>query len=123
MLFWVFIAGGAGSATRYLVGLWAFERIGAAFPYGTRIVNLAGCFALGAVAQLASATSWTPELRAALTVGFLGGFTTYSSFNHETLGLAMSGAVGEAVLNVVVTIAGGLVAGLLGMIAARQLVA
>ena len=123
MLLWVFIAGGAGSVTRYLVGLWAFERIGAAFPYGTLIVNLAGCFALGAVVQLASATSWTPELRAALTVGFLGGFTTYSSFNHETLALAMSGAVGEAVLNVVVTIAGGLVAGSLGMIAARQLVA
>ena len=123
ILVWIFVAGGAGSVTRYLVGIWSFERLGAAIPYGTVIVNLAGCFALGAVAQLASATSWTPEMRAALTVGFLGGFTTYSSFNHETLALAMSGAVGAALLNVVVTVAGGLLAGSLGMIAARQLVA
>ena len=123
MLLWIFVAGGAGSVSRYLIGVLTFERFGAAFPYGTIIVNVAGCFALGAAAQLASATSWTPEFRAALTVGFLGGFTTYSSFNHETLALMMSGAVGEAVLNVVITIAGGLLAGSLGMLAARQLMA
>ena len=123
MLLWIFVAGGVGRVARYLVGVWAFDRLGAAFPYGTLIVNLAGCFALGAVAQLASAASWTPEMRAGLTVGFLGGFTTYSSFNHETLALVMSGAVGQAALNVAVTVAGGLLAGSLGMIAARQLVA
>src|SRR6185436_4501424 len=50
---WVFLAGGLGSATRYVIGLWAATTFGVAFPYGTLIVNLAGCFALGLVVQLA----------------------------------------------------------------------
>jgi CrcB protein len=123
MLLWVIVAGGAGSGARYLISLWAAERLGAAFPYGTLIVNLSGCFALGVVAHLASAMPWDPELRAPIAAGFLGGFTTYSSFNHETLALFGSGATGAAVLNVAITLGGGLLAGWLGLVAARQLVA
>jgi CrcB protein len=66
---------------------------------------------------------WDPELRAPIAAGFLGGFTTYSSFNHETLALFGSGATGAAVLNVAITLGGGLLAGWLGLVAARQLVA
>ena len=121
MLLWVMIAGGIGSGARYLVGQWATAAFGASFPYATLIVNLAGCFALGAVVQLASAGSWSHEVRTAVAVGLLGGFTTYSSFNQETLTLFSSGAVGAAGLNVAITLAGGLAAGTLGMLAARQL--
>ncbi len=123
MLLWVMIAGGLGTGARFLVGQWAAARLDPSFPYGTLIVNLVGCFALGLVAQLASSTSWSPELRAALTVGFLGGFTTYSSFNHETLSLFAAGSAGVALLNVGVTLAGGFAAGWLGIAAARQLLA
>ncbi len=123
MLWWVVIAGGLGSGARYLVGQWAAARLDPAFPYGTLIVNLSGCFALGLVAQLASSTSWSPELRTAVTVGFLGGFTTYSTFNQETLALFAAGSTGVALLNVAITLAGGLAAGWLGIVAARQLVA
>lgn len=119
MLLWVMIAGGLGSGARYLTGQWAVAAFGASFPYGTVIVNLAGCFALGAVVQLASAGSWSPELRTAIAVGFLGGFTTYSSFNQETLTMLSSGAVGAAGLNVAITLAGGLAAGALGLLVAR----
>lgn len=122
-LLWVVVAGGFGSGARYLIGVWAAERIGTAFPYGTVIVNLAGCFALGVVAHLASTTSWNPELRAVIAAGFLGGFTTYSSFNHDTLALFAAGATGAAVLNVALTLGGGLLAGWLGLVAARQFVA
>ena len=122
-LLWVAVAGGLGSGARYLIGLWAAERIGTAFPYGTMIVNLLGCFALGAVTQLATASSWSPELRAAVTVGFIGGFTTYSTFNHETLTLFTGGATGAAVLNLAITLGGGLLAGWLGLTLARQVVA
>lgn len=115
----VMIAGGLGSGARYLIGLWAFEKIGRAFPYGTLIVNVAGCFALGAVAQLAASGSWTPEARAAVAAGFLGGFTTYSSFNQETIAMFAGGASGAAAANIVITLAGGLAAGLLGAAAAR----
>ena len=122
-LLWVIIAGGAGSGARYLIGVWAAERLGTAFPYGTLIVNMSGCFALGVVAQLASSMSWTPELRVAIAVGFIGGFTTYSSFNQETLALLVGGATGAAALNVGITLAGGLLAGWLGLVAARLFVA
>lgn len=122
-LLWVVIAGGIGSGARYLVGLWALDRFGAGFPYGTLIINLAGCFALGVVAQLASASAWNPELRVAVAVGLLGGFTTYSTFNHQTLQLLMSGSPGAALANVAITLVGGLAAGWLGLVVARQLVA
>ncbi len=121
MLVWVMTAGALGSGARYLVGQWAAARLDPAFPYGTLIVNLAGCFALGMVVQLAPSMSWSPELRAAVAIGFLGGFTTYSTFNQDTLALLSSGAIGAAGLNVAITLAGGLAAGWLGMLAARQL--
>jgi CrcB protein len=119
---WVFVAGGLGSASRYLIGQWAASAFGVAFPYGTMIVNLSGCFALGLVVQLAIAGSWHGDLRAALAAGFIGGFTTYSSFNQETLALFAGGATGAAVMNVAITLAGGLAAGALGLTAGRLLI-
>jgi fluoride exporter len=118
---WVFFAGGLGSVARYLIGQWAATALGVGFPYGTLIVNLAGCFALGLVVQLAVAGSWHGDIRAALAAGFLGGFTTYSSFNQETLTMLTGGAAGAAVMNLVITLAGGLAAGTLGLTAGRFL--
>lgn len=118
---WVFLAGGLGSAARYLIGLWAATALGVGFPYGTLIVNLAGCFALGLVVQLAVAGSWHGDVRAAIAAGFIGGFTTYSSFNQETLTMLTAGAAGAAVVNVAITLAGGLAAGTLGLAAGRLL--
>jgi len=123
MVWWIMGAGALGSGARYLVGLWAVERLGAAFPYGTLIVNVAGSFALGMVAHLATASAWSPELRAAIAIGFLGGFTTYSSFNQETLTLLGNGATGIAFMNIAITLTAGLAAGWLGLLVARQLVA
>jgi CrcB protein len=120
---WVMVGGGIGSAARYLVGLWAVHRFGASFPYGTVAVNVAGCFAIGVLAHVAATQSWTPEARAAVFAGGLGGFTTYSSFNHETLMLLANGSAGPALANLGVTIVGGLAAGWLGLVVARQLVA
>lgn len=118
---WVFLAGGLGSASRYLIGLWAATMFGVTFPYGTLIVNMAGCFALGLVVQLAVAGSWHGDVRAALAAGFLGGFTTYSSFNQETLTMLTGGAPGTAAFNVAITLAGGLAAGAIGLAAGRLL--
>src|SRR6187402_160939 len=123
MVWWIMGAGALGSGARYLVGLWAVERLGAAFPYGTLIVNVAGSFALGMVAHLATASAWSPELRAAIAIGFLGGFTTYSSFSQETLTLLGNGATGIAFANIAITLTAGLAAGWLGLLVARQLVA
>ena len=82
-LFWICLAGAAGTAARYLVGLWATRRFGPGFPYGTLVVNLVGCFLIAFVMNVAAAKAWSETTRLAVTVGFLGGFTTYSSFNYE----------------------------------------
>ena len=115
------MAGAMGTAVRYLVALWASRRFGPAFPYGTLIVNLAGCFAIAAIMEIAATLLWNPTARMVVTVGFLGGMTTYSSFNYETLRLAQEGAMGSAVLNGALTVGGGLAAGLLGLLCAKVL--
>ena len=118
---WIFIAGGLGSASRYLVGRWAAAAFGMAFPYGTLIVNFTGCFVLGVVVQLATAGAWHNDVRAAIAAGFLGGFTTYSSFNQETLTMMTTGAFGPVALNIAITLAGGLAAGAIGIATGRIL--
>jgi CrcB protein len=121
--FWICLAGAAGTGARYLVALWAAQRFGSAFPYGTLFVNLFGCFAIAAVMQASMALSWSPTLRSAITIGFLGGLTTYSSFNYETSRLLEEGAIGAATLNAMLTIVGGFSAGWLGTLCGRYLVA
>lgn len=117
---WVMIAGGLGSGARYLIGQWAVASLGSQLPYGTMIVNLAGCFALGLIAQLALAGVIGFEARAVIAAGFLGGFTTYSGFNQESIAMFSGGATGAAILNIAITLAGGLAAGLLGAAAGRM---
>ena len=121
-LLWICLAGAVGTGARYLVAVWAAQRFGSAFPYGTLIVNLVGCFAIAAVMHAALALSWSPTLRAAITIGFLGGLTTYSSFNYETTRLMEQGALGAAALNAAATLFGALAAGWLGLLFARQII-
>src|SRR5919108_3380945 len=120
-LFWICLAGAAGTGARYLIALWAAQRFGSAFPYGTLIVNLVGCFAIAGVMHTAAALSWSANLRSAITIGFIGGLTTYSSFNYETSRLLEEGAVGSAMMNAGSTIVGAFIAGWLGMLFARFL--
>lgn len=120
-LLWICLAGAAGTAARYLIGLWSVGRFGPTFPYGTLIVNLTGCFLIAFVMEVAAARSWPETTRLAATVGFLGGFTTYSSFNFETTRLAQTGILSGASAYVLATLVGGLAAGILGVLAARIL--
>jgi CrcB protein len=119
---WICLAGAAGTATRYLIALWAAQRFGTAFPFGTLIVNLVGCFAIAAVMHAAGTLSWSPTVRSAITIGFIGGLTTYSSFNYETTRLIEEGAVSAAAVNAVATILGAFAAGWLGLLCARHLI-
>ncbi len=117
--FWICLAGAAGTGARYVVALGTAQRLGGAPPYGTLIVNLAGCFLMAAAVYAAPALGWSPTVRGAVTVGFLGGFTTYSSFNYETMRLFDEGRLVAVAVNVGVTLVGGVVAGGLGLIAAK----
>jgi len=112
-------AGGAlGSGARYLVSTWAAKALGPDFPRGTLIVNVVGSFVLAAVL----ASRWeglSPDLRLFLGAGVLGGFTTYSSFNYETIALLERGEAGLAAVNVGLTLGGCLLAGLAGLALGR----
>lgn len=116
------MAGALGTGVRYLVGLWADERIGSAFPYGTVLVNIVGCFLISVTMQAAlTVAAISLTLRLALTTGFLGGLTTYSSFNHETMKLLETGSRIAALTNFCVTTVGCLLAGLIGLAIGRRL--
>lgn len=122
--FLLICAGGAvGTGARYLVALFALRVLGPAFPWGTLVVNVAGSFLLGAIMHVGLTTEWiSPALRLALTTGLVGGFTTYSTFNYETLGYLRDGAVGLALLNVGATLVLCLGAGWAGLLVARAMV-
>jgi len=114
-------AGGAlGSVARYWVGGWAPRLLGQAFPYGTFIVNVVGSFLISVIMTGALNTSLiSPNARLFLTVGIMGGFTTYSSFNYETLALLQQRLWLGGGLNVLATVVACLAAGLLGFAAGR----
>jgi len=121
-IFLIGFAGALGTLTRYFVGLWAGRALGTGLPYGTLIVNLVGCFLIAAVAHVALVTSLlSPTLRLTLTTGFMGGLTTYSSFNLETTNLLRERAWVACATNLGLTLCGCFVAGLLGLAAARRL--
>ena len=97
--------------------------LGTGFPYGTIAVNVMGSFLIGAIVYACNATDLVaPTLRIVLTTGFLGGFTTYSAFNNETVVLLQNGLWGRALANVGVTVVVCLVAGFAGVALARRFV-
>ena len=117
------VGGFLGANARYvLVGVIS-ERLGAAFPYGTLIVNLTGSLAIGVVlVLLTERLAADPAWRLLLVVGFLGGYTTFSSYTFEALALAETGQWGRALWYVVGSNVLGLVAAFAGMLLARAAV-
>jgi CrcB protein len=109
-VFIVGLGGFIGSALRYLVGGWAqslSKSLG--FPYGTLTVNLIGCFVIGFLGELAEGRGmFASETRLLVFIGLLGGFTTFSSFGNDTLNLARSGQMINALTNIVVNVVFGL---------------
>jgi CrcB protein len=107
----VAIGGALGSVSRFLLSTLLLRVTGALFPVGTFAVNVAGCVVFGALIGAAEQRFvLTPELRAFLLVGVLGGFTTFSSYTFESFALLQDGQFVAAAVNIV----GQVVAGLLG---------
>lgn len=120
---WIGIAGGLGSAARYLVGLGATRWLGARFPYGTLAVNTLGSIAIGLVLALAASRSDLigARTRLVLATGFFGGFTTYSAFAYESVLLLERRSAAAFALYVGVTLAAGLLGCWLGIKVGRAL--
>lgn len=119
----VFLGGGLGAVCRYLATSFFAMRFGAAFPYGTLFVNVTGSFLMGLVMGLLPLLprgALLPEnLRLLLAVGFLGGFTTFSSFSMETLALLQGAHALSALLNVLANVILGMAAAWAGLLLVR----
>jgi fluoride exporter len=118
----VTVGGAVGSLVRYLLSTWIQTLTGIPFPWGTLTVNVAGSFVIG-VAMVLSVDRGvlSPEMRLLLTTGFCGGFTTFSTFSYETLGLLRSEQWGSAGTNIALNLALCLAATALGVLAGRAL--
>jgi len=117
------LAGAAGAVSRYGVGLWAHRQFGSHFAFGTLIVNIMGCLILGFVLEMEVRTDWVSHsIRLFLAVGFLGAFTTFSTFGFETLKFLQEGSPNLALLNVAANLLFGLLAVWLGWMMARLVV-
>jgi CrcB protein len=123
-MLWYIAAGSAiGGVSRYLLGGILQRQAGGTFPLGTLVINLSGSFLLGLILRYAVETpTLTPETRAFLTVGFCGGYTTFSTFSYETVALMEDGQWPRAALYVALSVALSLLATFLGIAAARELI-
>lgn len=123
MLFAIALGGAAGSLLRYGIGSVVQQRAGAGFPVGTLVVNVTGSLLLGFLMRWLLETTVSPEMRAALTIGLCGGYTTFSTFSADTVRLLEEGSWGRASSYVVASVALSLLATIAGLALARFVVA
>ena len=124
MLIYVAIGSALGGVSRYLLGGLIQRLLDTTFPAGTLFVNISGSFLLGAILRYAVDTpSLTPEVRALLTIGFCGGYTTFSTFSYETVALLKDGEWTRACLYVAASVLLSLLGTFLGFALARQVIA
>jgi fluoride exporter len=119
----IFLGSGLGAISRYGVSNFIHSLLGREFPYGTLIVNASGSFVMGLlfILILERFVGLAPQLRAFLLIGFLGGYTTFSSFSIETLNLFENGAWVAASLNILLNVVLCISLAWLGVLGGRSL--
>lgn len=124
MIWWYVALGSAvGGVARFGLASLIQQRVGPNFPVGTLVVNITGSFLLGLLLRYALATdAISPDVRALLTTGFCGGYTTFSTFTYDTVLLVEEGGHGRAALYVVLSVVLSLLGAWLGIAAARELI-
>jgi CrcB protein len=116
----LFCAG--GGLTRYYLSGWVYNLLGRSFPYGTFTVNIIGAYLIGLIMEIGLRSTAIPDtLRLGLTVGFLGGLTTFSTFSYETFTLLEDGQFLVAFVNILASVAVCLLFTWLGIITIRTL--
>jgi fluoride exporter len=114
--------GALGCLTRYYLSGWVYELLGRGFPYGTFAVNIIGAFIIGLIMEFGMRSTLLPSnLRAGITIGFLGGLTTFSTFSYETFRLLEDGEFFVATANVLASVAVCLIFTWIGIHTARYL--
>jgi fluoride exporter len=123
MLLYVALGSAIGGVSRYLLGGLVQRMLDTTFPAGTLLVNVSGSFLLGVIIRYALETpSLTPEVRAFLTIGFCGGYTTFSTFSYETVALLKDGEWARAGIYITASVVLSLVGTFLGFALARQVI-
>jgi CrcB protein len=124
LLWYVALGSAVGGAARFALSTFIQQRASSAFPVGTLIVNITGSLVLGFVLRYAlGSPSVSTEVRALLTTGFCGGYTTFSTFSYETIALIEDGDYRRAAVYIALSVAVSLAATFLGIAAAGQLLA
>jgi CrcB protein len=116
------VGGFLGAIARYLLGNYIGSRYGVRFPYGTFVINMSGCFFIGLVMVLLARTTASPYWRYLIPIGFIGAFTTFSTFEYETLRAVQDGQAITGLLNVVLSVVVGFIAAWAGAALGRILV-
>jgi CrcB protein len=119
MILWIGLGGAVGSILRYVLGGAIQKAGGMPFPLGTLVINVTGCFIIGALSQHYMGVQTHPQMRTALITGFCGGYTTFSAFSLETVGLMRGGEYEKAGLYVLLSVVVSLAATIAGMAAVK----
>jgi CrcB protein len=124
-MIWLVALGSAlGGVTRYLLGGWIQQRAGTAFPIQTLLINVSGSLLLGFLQRYAlESVAISPEIRTMLTIGFCAGYTTFSTFSFETVRMLEDGDWKRAALYVSLSVILSVGATVLGISAAKELLA
>jgi CrcB protein len=124
LIWYVAVGSAIGGVARLLLGTFIQQKAGTSFPLGTLLINITGSLVLGFLIRYALGTpSVTPEIRAMLTTGFCGGYTTFSTFSFETATLIEDGRYERASLYILLSVGVALLGTFGGFAAARQLLA
>ena len=119
----VAVGGAIGATLRFIISGAAYDRFGVAFPIGTLLVNVIGCFLIGFLAQLFEEIIIPPNMRLLILTGTLGAFTTFSTYGLETVKLWQDGELRLAVLDIIANNLIGILFVVVGFVLARTLLA
>jgi len=124
MIWYIAFGSALGGVLRYLLGGFVQRATSGTFPIGTLVINITGSFLLGLLYRYsADSAAITPEVRAMLTIGLCGGYTTFSTFSYETVRLLEDGEFGRALAYIGLSVAISVAATMLGIVAGRELLA